>query len=30
MLYDNNLIQMTLRLNRLEPSFRTKRELPGI
>ena len=30
MLYDNNLIEMSLRLNRSEPSFRTNRELPGI
>ena len=30
MLYDNNLIEMSLRLNRSEPSFRTIRELPGI
>ena len=28
MLYDNNLIEMSLRLNRLEPSFRRIRELP--
>ena len=30
MLYDNNLIEITLRLNRSEPLFRTIRELPGI
>ena len=30
MLYDNNLIEMSLRLNRSEPLFRTIRELPGI
>ena len=30
MLYDNNLIEMTLRLNRSEPLFGTIRELPGI
>ena len=30
MLHDNNLIEMSLRLNRSEPSFRTIRELPGI
>ena len=30
MLHDNNLIEMSLRLNRLEPIFRTKLELPGI
>ena len=30
MLHDNNLIEMSLRLNRSEPLFRTKRELPGI
>ena len=29
MLHDNNLIEMSLRLNRSEPSLRTKRELPG-
>ena len=30
MLYDNNLIEMSLRLNRSEPIFRTIIELPGI
>ena len=30
MLHDNNLIEMSLRLNRSEPLFRTIRELPGI
>ena len=30
MLYDNNLIEMSLRLNRSEPIFRTILELPGI
>ena len=30
MLHDNNLIEMSLRLNRSEPLFRTKQELPGI
>ena len=30
MLYDNNLIEMSLRLNRSEPIFRTIKELPGI
>ena len=30
MLYDNNLIEMSLRLNRTEPIFRTILELPGI
>ena len=30
MLHDNNLIEMSLRLNRPEPLFRTKREIPGI
>ena len=30
MLLDNNLIEMSLRLNRSEPLFRTIRELPGI
>ena len=30
MLYDNNLIEMSLRFNRSEPLFRTLRELPGI
>ena len=30
MLHDNNLIEWSLRLNRLEPLFRTIRELPGI
>ena len=29
MLYDNNLIEMSLRLNRSEPIFRTIIELPG-
>ena len=29
-LHDNNLIEMSLRLNRSEPLFRTIRELPGI
>ena len=30
MLSDNNLIEMSLRLNRSEPIFRTIIELPGI
>ena len=30
MLHDNNLIEMSLRLNRSEPLFRTVRELRGI
>ena len=30
MFYDNILIEMSLLLNRPEPSFRAKRELPGI
>ena len=30
MLNDNSLIEMSLRLNRSEPSFRTILELPGI
>ena len=30
MLFDNNLIEMSLRLNRSEPIFRTIIELPGI
>ena len=30
MLLDNNLIEMSLRLNRSEPLFRTIRELPEI
>ena len=30
MLHDNNLIEMSLGLNRSEPLFRTIRELPGI
>ena len=30
MLHDNNLIEMSLRLNRSEPLFPTIRELPGI
>ena len=30
MLHDNNSIEMSLRLNRSEPSFRIIRELPGI
>ena len=30
MLYDNNLIEMSLRLKRSEPSFRTIRELRDI
>ena len=30
MLHDNNFIEMSLRLNRLEPLFRTKLELPVI
>ena len=30
MLLDSNLIEMSLRLNRSQPLFRTKRELPGI
>ena len=29
MLYYNNLIEMSLRLNRSKPIFRTKIELPG-
>ena len=29
MLHSNNLIEMSLRLNRSEPLFRTKLELPG-
>ena len=29
MLHDNNLIEMSLLLNRSEPLFRTIRELPG-
>ena len=29
MLHDNNLIEMSLRLNRSEPLFLTIRELPG-
>ena len=30
MLHDNNLIEISLRLNRSEPLFRTILELPGI
>ena len=30
MLHDNYLFEMSLRLNRSEPLFRTIRELPGI
>ena len=30
MLHDNNLIEMSQRLNRSEPLFRTILELPGI
>ena len=30
MLHDNNLIEMSQRLNRSEPLFQTIRELPGI
>ena len=30
MFYDKNLVEMSLRLNRSDPTFRTKRELPGI
>ena len=30
MLHDNNLIELSLRLNRSEPLFQTIRELPGI
>ena len=30
MLHDNNLIEMSLRLKRLEPTFRKILELPGI
>ena len=30
MLHDNNLIEMSLRLNRSEPLFRTIRDLPVI
>ena len=30
MLFDKNLVEMSLRLNRSEPIFRTIRELPGI
>ena len=30
MVHNNNLIEMSLRLNRSEPLFRTIRELPGI
>ena len=30
MLHDNNSIEMSLRLNRSEPIFRTLLELPGI
>ena len=29
MLYDKNLIDMSLRFNRSDPIFRTTRELPG-
>ena len=30
MLYDKNLVDMSLRLNRSDPKFRTIRELPSI
>ena len=30
MLYDKNLVDMSLRLNRSDPLFRTIQELPGI
>ena len=30
MLYDKNLVDMSLRLNRSDPIFRTIRELPGM
>ena len=30
LLYDKNLVDMSLRLNRSDPLFRTIRELPGI
>ena len=30
MLYDKNLVVMSLRLNRSDPLFRTIREIPGI
>ena len=30
MFYDENLVEMSLRLNRPKPFFRTIRELPGI
>ena len=30
MLYDKNLVDMSLRLDRSDPIFRTIRELPGI
>ena len=30
MLYDKNLVDMSLHLNRSDPIFRTIRELPGI
>ena len=30
MLFEKNLVDMSLRLNRLDPIFRTIRELPGI
>ena len=30
MLYDKSLVEMSPRLNRSEPKFRTIRELPGI
>ena len=30
MLCDKNLVDMSLRLNRSDPIFRTRRELPGI
>ena len=30
MLYDKNLVDMSLRLNRSDPIYRTIRELPGI
>ena len=30
MLYDQNLVDMSLRLNRSDPVFRTIQELPGI
>ena len=30
MLYEKNLVDMSLRLNRSDPRFRTIRELPGL